>query len=50
MTDPRLSSLALMHLQYDEEIPFKELIKKWSQVKSRLIELDITEWISNKNI
>ena len=50
MTDTRLSSLALMHLQYDEEIPFKELIKKWSQVKSRLIELDITEWISNENI
>ena len=50
LTDTRLSSLDLMHLQYDEEIPFKELIKKWSQVKSRLIELDITEWISNENI
>ena len=47
MTDERLSSLALMHLNYDLELPYKELIciKKWSQFKDRLIMFDISEWM-----
>ena len=45
MTDERLSSLALMHLNYDLELPYEELIKKWSQCKDRLIMFDIYEWM-----
>ena len=45
MTDEQLSSLALMHLNYDLELPYKELIKKWSQFKDRLIMFDISEWM-----
>lgn len=45
MGDERLTSLALMHFNYNIEIPFDELIIKWSQQKNRLINLDITEWL-----
>ena len=45
MTDEQLSSLALMHFNYDLEIPYEELIMKWSQFKDRLITLDISEWM-----
>ena len=48
MTDTRLSALALMHFNYDLEIPYEDLIKKWSQFKSRLITLDVAEWIENE--
>ena len=34
-----------MHLNYDLELPYKELIKKWSQFKDRLIMFDISEWM-----
>ena len=44
MTDSRLSSLALMHFNYDVDIPFEELIYKWSQMKNRLIAFDSEEW------
>ena len=37
MADPCLSSLALKHFNYDEEIPFEELIENWSQMKNRLV-------------
>ena len=48
MTDSRLSALALMHFNYEIEIPYEELIKKWSQFKTRLITLDVNEWIANE--
>ena len=48
MTDSRLSALALMHFDYEIEIPYEELIKKWSQFKTWLITLDVNEWIANE--
>ena len=50
MSDERLSALALMHFNFDLELPYERLIMKWSQLKQRLISLDITEWIADENI
>jgi len=50
MSDERLSALALMHFNYDLELPYEHLIMKWSQLKQRLISVDITEWIADENI
>ena len=47
MKDDGLSSLALMHFNYDLEIPYEQLIKKWSQLKDRLMTLDIEQWLND---
>ena len=44
MLGPRLSSLALMHFNYDVEIPFEERIETWSQLKNRLVAFDYEAW------
>ena len=41
MTDTRLSSLALMHFNFDLEIPYEERITELSKFKTRLITLDV---------
>ena len=50
MSDEGLSAIALMHFNFDLELPYEHLIMKWSQLKQRLISLDITEWIADENI
>ena len=49
MTDERLSALALMHFNYELEIPYEKLIIKWSQLKDRLIDLDLVDWFEEVN-
>ena len=49
MTDERLSALALMHFNYELEIPYEKLIIKWSQLKDRLIDLDLVDWLEEAN-
>ena len=46
MPNETLSCLTLMHLNYNLEIPYEELIQKWAQQKNRLIRLDINDWLS----
>ena len=46
MPNERLSCLTLMHLNYNLEIPYEELIQKWAQQKNRLIHVDINDWLS----
>ena len=50
ITDERLSSLALIHFNYDVQIPVDQLIAKWGLVKERLIHLEITEWMDEMEI
>ena len=47
MKDDQLSSLALMHFNYGLDIPYEQLIKKWSQLKDRLMTLDIEQWLND---
>ena len=49
MTDERLSALALMHFNYELEIPYEKLIIKWSQLKVRWIDLDLVDWFEEAN-
>ena len=50
MPNERLSCLTLMHLNYNLEIPYEELIQKWAQQKHRLIHVDIHDWLSELQI
>ena len=50
MPNERLSCLTLMHLNYNLEIPYEELIQKWAQQKNRLIHVDINDWLSELQI
>ena len=50
MPNEILSCLTLMHLNYNLEIPYEELIQKWAQQKNRLIHVDINDWLSELQI
>ena len=45
--DDRLSSLALMHFNYGLDIRYEQLLKKWSQLKDRLMTLDIEQRLND---
>ena len=47
MKDDQLSSLALMHFNYGLDIRYEQLIKKWSQLKDRLMTLDIEQRLND---
>ena len=49
MKDDQVSSLALMHFNYGLDIPYEQLIKKWSQLilKDRLMTLDIEQRLND---
>ena len=47
MKNDRLSALALMNFDYNLEIPYEQLIKKWSQLKDRLMTPDIEQWLND---
>ena len=49
MTDNCLSSLALMHFNYEVDIPYELLMQKWSSSKNRLISLTISDWYDEES-
>ena len=49
MSDERLSALALMHFNYDVEVPYELLLEKWSGLKNRLMRLNINDWYNEES-
>ena len=48
-SDEHLSALALMHFNYDVEVPYKLLLEKWSGLKNRLMRLNINDWYNEES-